>query len=464
MKQIFLFLSLISSTVLLSQTVLHSYPIDLKNKIGQTQVLNAENTTTHDVFAFVATPDSLSILKYNSALFLNDKFITSRKYVENRSLMGCSFSEDGNPTLYWFSGEEKNIILVKYFMETKTFRALKFPVPLDEQFIVTQYQRDNHFYLLMQSKTKQSLTAFVFKNGIAEERLLDFSPFVFRDRKTQQKTFNQILNENPIEKMDSGENNPLYKATSKTKIYTLPNRLILTLDQSFRKTQLFEINLDSLEITEKTFMKPIGEKNPKTSNSFYHENKLYQINVNADELLFDIKDYTTGESIKTFAVSKKDTIRFSNSPLLMQIEDRAPRQLKNTAKFLKELSNLDAGLSVFKNKKNLFITLGGTGSDLKTVSMSGFNFDDFFGDFPSRGYYNLETNYSVFIESIWTKKLELTQETHEPFASDKIYYFLDSHKEALLSNTLKLSNYTLLSYYDLVTKQLVLRKFTDEFN
>ncbi|MBL0736357.1 hypothetical protein JI750_05640 [Flavobacterium sp. GN10] len=464
MKRIFLFLFLISSTVLLSQTVLTSYTIDLKNKIDQSEIMTGENTATHDVFVFATSADSLSILKYNSAVFLRDKFVTSRQYTENRSLMGYSFSEDGNPTLYWFSKEEKTIILIKYYLESKTIRALKFQIPLDENYLLANYQKDNNFYLLLQSKTKQALTAFIFKNGMAEERFLDFSSFKFIDRKTQPKTFNQVLNENPIEKMDSGEYNPLYKVSAKSKLYTLPNRLILTLDQSFRKTQLFDINLENQEIKEKTFMKPIGNKNPKTTNSFYHENKLYQININADELLFDIKDYSSGVSIKTFAVSKDDTIRFSNSPLLMQIEDRQPKQLKNTAKFLKVLSSLDAGLSVYKNQKNLFITLGGSGSDLKSISLNGFNFNDPFGDFPSNSYYNIETNYSAFFESIWTKKLELTKETQEPFAADKVYYFLDSHKEAILPYTLKLSNYTILSYYDIVAKQLVLRKFADGFN
>ena len=464
MKQIFLFLFLISNTVLLSQTVLNSYTIDLKNKMTQSQIMTGENTVTHDVFVFAASADSLSILKYNSAIFLRDKFVTNRQYTENKSLMGYSFSEDGNPTLYWFSREEKAIILIKYYLENKTSRALKFQIPLDDKSIVTTYQKDNNFYLLMKEKTKEALTVFIFKNGMAQEKFLDFSSFKFIDRKTQPKTFSQILNENPIEKMDSGEYNPLYKVSSKSKIYTLPNRLILTLDQSFRKTQLFDIDLENLEVKEKTFMKPVGAKNPKTSNSFYHENKLYQINVNADELLFDIKNYESGDLIKNFIVSKNDTIRFANSPLLMQIEDREPRKLKNTAKFLKTLSSLDAGLSVYKNSQNLFITLGGTGSDLKSISMNGFNFSDPFGDFPSNNYYNIETNYSVFLESIWTKKLELTKEIHEPFAIDKVFFFLDSHKEAVLNNTLKLNNYILLSYYDIVAKELVLRKFTDGFN
>lgn len=464
MKQIFLFLSIICSTVSISQTVLTSYPIDLKNKM-HSETLNAENTVTHDVFVFIAAPDSLSILKYNSAIFLKDKFVTSRQFVENKSLLGYSFSEDGNPTLYWFSEQEKSIILIKYYLETKTSRALKFQVPLDEQSIITYYQKDNNFYLLLKYKEKQALTAFVFKNGMAEEKFLDFSSFTFRDRRTQQKTFNQILNENPIEKMDSGEYNPLFNVVAKSKLYTLPNRLILTLDQSLRKTQLFDINLDNLEITEKTFIQPLGHKNARTSNSFYHENKLYQVNVNPDELLFDIKDYNSGEIVKSFTVSKNDTIRFINSPLLMQVENRKPKDLKKTSKFLKELSSLDAGLSVFKNKKNLFITLGGSGRESKALFINGYNmFDDFMGDFPSAGYYNLDTNYSVFFESVWTKKLEFTQDSHEPLAADKIYNFIDSHKEIFLPNILKLNDYSILGYYDMNAKAYIMRKFTDGFN
>nr|WP_294785921.1 hypothetical protein [uncultured Flavobacterium sp.] len=462
MKQILLFLAFIYSTLSLSQTVLTSYPIDLKTAKEECETLNAENTITHDVFVFIASASNFTILKYNSALFLNDQFVTTRQYVENRSMVGYSFSEDGNPTIYWFSPKDQNIIVIKYYLETKTTRALKFSLPIEEQSIISQYQKDNNFYLILKYKEKQALTVYVFKNGVADEKLLDFSSFTFRDRRTQQKTFNQILNENPIEKMDSGEYNPLYKAVSKSKLYTLPNRLILTLDQSPRKTQLFDINLENSEIKEKTFLQPLGHKNAKTSNSYYHENKLYQINLNSNELLFDIKDYTSGEVEKSFHITKNDSINFKNSPLLSQIENRKPKIIKKTSSFLKELASVDAGISVFKNKKNLFITLGGTGSNSRTFAANGFNmFDDSFGDFASPNYYNIESNYSVFFESVWTKKLETTTETHEALAADKIYYFIDTHKEIFIPNILKLNNYSVLGYYDTAAKEYVLRKFTD---
>lgn len=463
MKQIFLFLSLLFNTVLLSQTVLTSYPLDLKTKKEKSEILNAENVVTHDVFVFIATSDSLSILNYNSALFLKQKIVTTRQFTENKSLIGCSFSEDGNPTLYWFSPVEKSIILVKYYLENNTNRALKFQIPLKEKSLLTYYQKDNKFYLLMNDHAKQGIIVFIFKNGTAEEKYLDFSRFAFRDRKTQQKTLNQILMENPIEKMDSGEYNPLDKVTAKSKLYTLPNRLILTLDQSLRKTQFFDINLDNLEIKEKTFLQPTAQKNLKNSNSYYHENKLYQISSNNEQLLLDIKDYESGESLKTFIVSKKDTIQFKNSPLLLQINDRKPKELKNTSKFLQELATTDVGISVFKNKQNLFLTLGGTGMRSKPIDTPFSMMSDFYGDFMPSSY-GVNTFYSVFFESVWTKKLETTTQIQEPLASDKIYEFIDSHKEIFLPKILKLSNYSILGYYDTNSKEYILRKFTDGFN
>jgi hypothetical protein len=203
--------------------------------------------------------------------------------------MGYSFSEDGNPTVYWYSEISKDIIIVKYYFETKTSKALKFEYAVSSELIVTSFQKDNTFNLLTQHKSAPALILYVFKNGIVEEKILDFTPFKFQDIKTQPKSFNQILKDYPIEKMEPGEYNPLSKVVGKTKLYLLSNRLILTLDHSLKKTQLFDINLSNLQIKEQNFLQPVSKKVSKSSNSYYHENKLFQVNTNADELLLDVK-------------------------------------------------------------------------------------------------------------------------------------------------------------------------------
>ena len=74
----------------------------------------------------------------------------------------------------------------------------------------------------------------------------------------------------------------------------LDNRLILTFDQNPAKTQIFEVNLETYEIKEKNFPQPVSEKPKKLSNSFFLDNKVYQINTNQEELIIDIKNYNTG--------------------------------------------------------------------------------------------------------------------------------------------------------------------------
>ncbi|WP_047777103.1 hypothetical protein, partial [Flavobacterium sp. ABG] len=450
MRKIILFLAVMYQSMVLSQTVLASYSLELKKIRENDQILNFENAVTHEVFVFVASQGNFTILKYNSALFLRDQFAGAMTYYEKRSLLGYSFGEDGNPSLYWYSEELKDIIIVKYYFEDKTVKALKFNFPAKIQPIVTQYQKDNAFNLLTQHKTEPKLILYVFKNGTVEERELDFSPFTFKDRKTQSRTFNQILTENPIEKMESGEYNPLFKTVSKTKLYLLPQRLILTLDQNVTNTQLFNINLTSLDIKEKNFLQPPAKKWARSSNSFYHENKLYQINTTEDEFLFDIKDLDSEQVLKSIVVSKNDTIRFKNSPLLIQRDIYSPKELKNTAKFLQHLATLDIGLSVFKNKTNLFITFGGINKP-SYQSFDGFSYPD------------IQTK-TVYFESIWDKKLGYTTEQQQPLAADKINLFVDKHDEVSFQSIIKFKDYFILGYYDTDTKEYKMLKFTDGYN
>jgi hypothetical protein len=228
----------------------------------------------------------------------------------------------------------------------------------------------------------------------------------------------------------------------------LSNRLILTLDHNLKKTQLFDIKLDSIAIKEKTFLQPENKKASKSSNSYYFENKLFQINTNAEDFLMDVKDLDSEKVIKSITVAKNDTIRFKNSPFLIQRDNSKPSELKNTAKFLQQLSSSDIGISVFKNKKNLFITVGG----LQLIDQ-GFD-----------GFYPMIETKNIFFETIWNKQLEFTKEEQQPLASDKIYLYMDNHKEVSLESIMKYKDYFILGYFDTKTKQYTMLKFTDGYN
>lgn len=457
MKKLLLFLLLAYQSVLLSQTVLASYPLDFKRYDANNNIINVENKTTHDVFVFATNTQNLTILKYNSALFLKDEFTLSRTNLENKSIIGYSFSEDGNPTLYWASEDLSDIFVAKYYLETKTYKILKFKFPSSSEYIVAKFQNNNLFYLLSKDISQHALTAYIFKNGIVEERIFDFSTFTFQSKKAQPLTFTQLIRENPIIKIDRDEYSPLDKASKKSKIYMEEDRLILTFDHNPKETQIFDLNLSTNDVTENKIAQSEIKTPRKISNSFYQEKKLYQINANQDELLLDIKDYDSGKLVKNVRVTSEDTIRFKTSPLFIQQGgDRKPRELKNTKRFLQHLAALEIGLSVYKNSESNFMTLGGTprvGGAYYTVMNDSFTWD----------YLPVVNDETVFFETALNQKSEFIAKDPQPLALDNLYYYLSTYKKATLENVLKFKDYYILGYYDSAAKQYLLRKFTDGF-
>jgi hypothetical protein len=456
MKKLLIFFLLFYKSVLLGQTVLNSYPLDLKKYDQANQVLNVENTITHDVFVFATNTENVTVLKYNSALFLKSELTVARANLEGYSIVGYSFSEDENPTLYWATEDYKSIIVAKYYLEDKTYKMLSFKFPALSQSVITTFQKNNLFYILTKDKVQPILIAYIFKNGVVEEKAFDFSGFTFQNRKTQFLTFNDIVKENPIEKIESDDYNPLYKSAQRSKVYMLDNRIVLSLDYNPKKTQVFDMNLENHDLIEKNFDQSETQSPKKSSNSFLYQDKIYQINATQDELIFDVKNYNSGEILKSFKVTKNDTIRFKSSPLLMQGETERTREIKKTSKFLQRLSYLDIGLSVFKSGQTTMVTLGGVPRPERmyyTVNDELFSFD----------YTQTFHSESVFFESTLDRNNEFFKRIQQPLALDNINYFLDQNKKATFPNILKFRDFYILGYFDSGTKQYIMRKFTDGF-
>ena len=466
MQKLIAFFILLQSPLLFSQTVLTSYPLELKKSKEYNQIVNAENTTTHDLFVFASDKETITILKYNSALFLSNQYTLARPDLDYKLLTGYSFNDEGNPTLYWTSEDLKETMAVQYDLNTKTTAVYKYYQSYSNQSIVTPFQESNTFYILSQKDSEQKMVLYIFKNGKKEEKILDFSSFKFQNRNMKPLTLDQILGVCPIEKIETNQFNPLFKGTQKTKMYVLKNRILLTLDHNFNETQAFDIDLSTFEIQEKKFPQPATKKQMGLANSFYHENKIYQLNSNEDELLFEIKDYKSNEVIKSYQVSKTDTIAFKNSPLYIQIDGQKQREVKNTAKFLQRLLYMNTGLTVYKTPKTILITLGGTGN-------SGTNLD-----LTTRINAAVEANATditydllnnagpttVYFESTFDKKLQQTKQEQEPLALDFISRFANEHPEVSLGSTVRFKNYYIFGYYDRYAKQYIMRKFIDGFD
>ncbi|AOW08880.1 hypothetical protein [Flavobacterium gilvum] len=461
MKKILLFFILIQCNSLLSQTVLATAPLEFKKSKDYRQVINAENTSTHEVFVFASDKETLTILKYNSALFLTNQFSLPRPDTNYKLLSGYSFNGNGNPTLYWSNADFTKILAVQYDLDTKTNIAqISYEQQFFNQTIITQFQANDTFYILTQKHFEEKLMLYVFKDGKKEEKTLDFGSFKFKNSKNQPVSFSKILEVLPIEKIETNQFNPLFKGSEKTKLYALKNRLLLTLDHDDNETQAFDIDLATFEIKEKHFHKSQTKNYVSLSNSYYHEGKIYQIKVNAEELLFEIKDYNTGDSIKSITTAKTSAIPYKTSPLWLQLEGQRPKEIKNTEKFLHQLVYLEVGLTVYKTPKAILITMGGTGNIQFTDVANTFSSND-----PSVSdlmYHYIPT--TAYFESLFDKKLENNRQDQEPLAVDFISRFTQENPDITLVNVMRYNNYYILGYYDNDNKEYVMRKFIDGFD
>jgi hypothetical protein len=466
MKKLIIFFILFQCFSLSSQTLLATFPLELKKSKEYKQIVNAENTATHDVFVFATDKETVTILKYNSALFLSNQYSLARPDSSYKTIAGYSFNEEGNPTIYWASQDLKNILAVQYDLNAKTTYLSNYYQSYSIESIITSFQANNTFYILSQKELEQKLKLYIFKDGKKEEKILDFQPFKFQNKKTEVLSLNQILDVCPVEKIETNQFNPLFKGTQKTKLYVLKNRLLLTLDHNFKETQAFDIDLNTFEIQEKKFPQTATKKQTGLSNSYYHENKIYQLTTNEDELLFEIKEYQSGESIKNIPVSKTDSIPFKNSPLWIQMDSQKPKKLKNTAKFLQRLLFSNVGLTVYKTPKAILITLGGTNDGQSNYDLStGIN-ASISGNFTDIAYdlLNYAGPTTVYFESVFDKKLQHSKLEQEPLAVDFISRFREEHYEVSLPSIIRYKNYYIFGYYDTYAKQYVMRKFNDGFD
>lgn len=457
MKKLLVFFILLQYQFNFSQTVLATSPLELKKSKEYRQIINAENTNTHDVFVFASDKETLTILKYNSALFLTNQYSFTRPDTRYKLLSGYSFNEQGNPTLYWSSPDLKNVLAVRYELDINTTVIFNYYNSFSQQSIITPLQENNTFYILTQKDSEEKLILYSFKNGQKDQKTIDFGSFKFKNSRNQPLTFSQILEACPIEKIETNQFNPLFKGTKKTKLYVLKNRLLLTLDHNDNETQAFEIDLATLEIQEKIFPKTATKNHVCLSNSYYHESKIYQFKVNAEELVFEIKDYKTADTLKSIAVAQTETIPFKTSPLWLQLDGKRPKEIKNTSKFLHQLAYLEVGLTVYKTPKNILITLGGTGN---------IQFTDVSNTFSGNEISNLMYHYiptTVYFESAYDKKLEQTKQNQEPLAVDFISGFRAEHPEVTLPSIIRYKNYYIMGYYDTDAKQYTMRKFIDGF-
>ncbi|MEH0153895.1 hypothetical protein V6R21_07085 [Limibacter armeniacum] len=423
-----------------------------------------------------------------------------------------SVTNDDSHTLFFTTKNEDELSSIKFNLNEGTSKSTTFPktLPLTDQKLLSTFTHQNSFYLL--TLLDSSSTLRILKVGdlnINQVQDIDLKTglqsFFEENEVVKDSLFSALLhstlysNNHRFTNIESQQVNPLLLSAQNNKLYIDGNNLLLTLDRPREQTISIKINLYDFSHEVKYFSHPsieLGKFTTYTSNSYYHDNKLYQVIVSSKESCLSITDFNTNELIQEYRTKKGDSITIKNSAYTNHHIRRKSKKKKGGAQlkdhnFIEETLDGHLGISVYEAQKNIEATWGafkfvrdnerssdGTAAlALSTVS-AGLELTVLAPITagiltPSVGVSvyinpialitankNIESNY---IKSLFDKQTgEYIPKFTTPNVLERIEFYTLNWKDEVIAKTLvKQGNDYILGYYDKLKGRYFLRVFED---
>lgn len=454
---LFLFVSL----SFLGQIRLTDVPFEFKKSSDYHQLHTIVHPKTHEVFSFATDKEKLFGVKFNSALFFSDS-ITINKPDLFRYMMGCGFTKDNNPIAYWATYDLEKFIGVEFDFKTHTTKIIQYPLNLKKQTLFTDFYHQGVLYFLTQTKETKLVELIVMNGHEVTRKTLDFSKFNLENDLQKKTTLSTLLEQFGLYKIDTNGFNSYVTATNPIKYYLRDTTLVITLDNTTKKTQIFEIDLQTYIIKERTFNRSLSE-NIKESNSLLFENYVFQLSYKKEQFEIRILNYSDEKLLKTYTITESDALPFKDILFYNQIPNKIPQELKNAKRFLKKLSNASLGASLYHFNGQYVATFGG----YKTMTRNSDIFVDLIS--AATGYDNLgfsenDIELNIYFDVTMTSDFEQTTPVKQPLYIDKIAQFTSENRNIKYEYCFSYKDFYILSYYDKNENKIVLSKFTDGFD
>jgi hypothetical protein len=466
MKNIFLYLGLLISFFSIGQIKLNSFPAELKRSAEDHLMTNFANQNSNEIYSFVADKETLTAVRFNSAIFFSDSLTTPRPF-NYKNIIGYSFSKNNNPVLHWITEDSKRIKSIEYNFSKNPTEFLSREISINPQNTIAFFEYQNQFFL-MATNVKNEIVLSNIDIEKPETFVLQTSNLAFTDAKNKTISFNQIIKENPLTKMDCDFYNPLAATAVKAKYYLENDALVFTFDLQTSKTDVLFIDLNAKTALLKEIKQPKLNDIASQSNSYYLNQKLYQITSNNKQIVWSIFDCKTNESLKQFSLSQEEKNPFENPKYFIQSENYRPEEMSSLKRFLRKTENSAIAFSMYPFKDYYIGSLGaaktrsssggialGIGAGLSSVLLGG--------DFYDVGAFDDTISQSVFINFETNENFELQKPKNEPLATDFIGGFLAEKNNVYLYQTFKYRDYYILSFYDKKLKEIALYKFQNGF-
>ncbi|HBR54440.1 MAG TPA: hypothetical protein EYN07_08035 [Flavobacteriaceae bacterium] len=464
----------------------------------QEQVLNIGNTL-HEGYRFV--DNSYTAVGKNSfCLFINNnKDITARMYSKDLNLIG-EFLADTFPNKYLnilgFTIKDHQL---RYFLQKRNknkfgsivfdFDSLKtveneFDFKLEKEVYIESFGREDKFYLITVDKNSNLLNLYIFNHdGSYIKTPYNFSNKTLKDSKGNNQTLYDILTQSLIfmkfieaSYIKDDAKQSLDVSNNTNKLYPTENGFILTADKSDLATYLFLYNSDDNTLTFDMLIKNklVGEYKPGEirTNSFFLDNKLFQIVVSKDEMIANVSNITSKQELKRWTLSSKDEkIGFSNSAIIIEggaYNRTRIREIEKPSKFLRKVNNKNVGILSKKIGENYQVIFGASVTSQGYVGPAMFTISTgaagqvapsytWFGHHYN--YLNYKYTKSTRIEGLYNSSFEQLDDSIPEPVFEKISSFEDTLKYKKATTTFKFNNNYYYGYYHIKNKEYLIYQF-----
>lgn len=477
LKKILLASLFLNVLISFSQEIVSSTPINLKKNRDVFQTLNEDK---NEVTLFISDKIKVNALRLNEKMEVIDSLSAERPTAKTyTNMIGYNLNND-NTRLFWSSNDYEEIFTQFFDLKTREVITKQYSLILKEEKVLQKFSGKDNFYILSVLKKGNNLKLHIFdKDGIYTEKLINFNTYSFLESDNTVTNLYGIFKENllPFEAPFSIQNINVKNPTSitdcakKRKCYFNNKQIIITLDANVYFTHVFTIDLENFIVTGQKIKQHAIPQDLLylNSNSFYFENKLYQVKTSSNQFYFSIKDLDN-KIIKEYDASSEKQIDFKNSEMSLEGSDfGGKRTLTNSSQFIRKINNLNLGISCYHIGQNTLIAFGGVSSEQQSAGQTAMSQFGLIGALVSVAVYNpgMESFNSyanrkvVKIEGLFDNEGNHIKGELQPLAFDKIRTFFDKNKDVSSQTLFRMGDFYNLGYYDNKTKEYIIRKFAD---
>jgi hypothetical protein len=294
-------------------------------------------------------------------------FSISRRYDK---VLGHLVSEE--QTTLFFADKKENAIHYQLFengAQVPVQGTLE-SVDISNETIIGSFNKGGRFYILTVPKRSSVVKNYAFTSHenfrVTEYDLSDV------DLGNPKENLHSILFSDRVGVYSNweldipcipGEGGSVLKDASRPiKIYPFENEAIITLDHEYNKTILIRIFLNSRFSEVDYFNYPMLSDFVYSFNSYYLNDRLYQMVTTSKEMSLTVFQVSTGESLKDIQINKGDEIWFRNTPMFLNktsnLSGEKRLEITETKEILKRLTKFELGLSVREVSDRLELKVG----------------------------------------------------------------------------------------------------------